>query len=78
MSIWQILIVTELSHHLATSGGVDNRRVLHFADGKIVEISGLGAGRFPTATAMFADILEHAAELVREEEDAEPGDRRRA
>jgi len=31
------------------------------ADGVIVALQGLGAGRVPTATAVFADLLEHAS-----------------
>jgi homoserine dehydrogenase len=66
------------SDFLAGARGAENRLEITTAEGRSIEIAGLGAGRFPTATAMFADILEHALLIQREQEDAEPKDRRRA
>jgi homoserine dehydrogenase len=43
---------------LAGARGPENRFRLVFADGQEVLLSGLGAGRWPTAEAMFADLLD--------------------
>ncbi len=43
---------------LAGARGPENRFVLKLADGSEQRISGLGAGRWPTAEAMFADLLD--------------------
>jgi homoserine dehydrogenase len=66
------------SDFLAGARGAENRLEITTVEGRLIELAGLGAGRFPTATAMFADILEHALLIDRREEDAEPFDRRRA
>jgi homoserine dehydrogenase len=48
---------------LAGARGAENRLEITTGDGAIVALQGLGAGRVPTATAVFADLLEHAAAL---------------
>ena len=45
---------------LARTAGAQNRLEVWAHDGTHACVSGLGAGRVPTATAMFADLLEHA------------------
>ena len=46
---------------LAGARGAENRLEITTDDGAVVLLRGLGAGRVPTATAVFADLLEHAA-----------------
>jgi homoserine dehydrogenase len=48
---------------LAGARGAENRLEITTGDGGIVALQGLGAGRVPTATAVFADLLEHASAL---------------
>jgi homoserine dehydrogenase len=48
---------------LAGARGAENRLEITTGDGAIVALQGLGAGRVPTATAVFADLLEHATAL---------------
>jgi homoserine dehydrogenase len=48
---------------LAGARGAENRLEITTADGAIIALQGLGAGRVPTATAVFADLLDHAAAL---------------
>jgi len=48
---------------LAGARGAENRLEITTGDGAVVALRGLGAGRVPTATAVFADLLEHASAL---------------
>ncbi len=48
---------------LAGARGAENRLEVTTDDGSITALRGLGAGRVPTATAVFADLLEHASVL---------------
>lgn len=52
---------------LAEARGAENRLEIMCADGTVHRLSGLGAGRVPTATAVFADVLEHARILEEDE-----------
>jgi homoserine dehydrogenase len=45
---------------LAGARGAENRLEIALEDCTTVRLHGLGAGRVPTATALFADLLEHA------------------
>jgi homoserine dehydrogenase len=45
---------------LAGTRGAENRLEITMRDGSLVRLRGEGAGRVPTATSMFADVLEHA------------------
>jgi homoserine dehydrogenase len=45
---------------LAGATGAENRLEIVTRAGEIVRLKGLGAGGVPTATAVFADILDHA------------------
>jgi homoserine dehydrogenase len=49
-----------LTDFLAETRAATNRLEITTEDGGVVTIQGLGAGRVPTATAVFADLLEHA------------------
>jgi homoserine dehydrogenase len=55
--------VLSATDFLAGARGADNRLEITTGDGVIVALQGLGAGRVPTATAVFADLLEHASAL---------------
>src|ERR1700722_16930480 len=44
---------------LADTRNAGNRLEITTADGTVTTLDGLGAGRIPTATAAFADLLEH-------------------
>jgi homoserine dehydrogenase len=45
-------------HPLASTRGAENRLVIEFENGERVCISGKGAGRWPTAEAVIADLLD--------------------
>jgi homoserine dehydrogenase len=60
--------VLALTDFLADTHGAGNGLEIVMSDGRVLTLRGLGAGRVPAATAMFADLLEHvgvieAAEL---------------
>ena len=59
-------------HPLANVSGVGNRLVINTASGRVWTVSGRGAGRWPTAEAVIADLIdlrtEAAVRLVEEEE----------
>jgi homoserine dehydrogenase len=46
--------------YLAATNGSANRLEVHTVDGRLITLDGAGAGGIPTATAVFADLLEHA------------------
>ena len=48
------------SDYLSHTRGAENRLEVTTADGTVHRISGLGAGRYPTATAILADLLDVA------------------
>lgn len=48
------------SHPLAQIHGEENRILIETADGARHELTGKGAGRWPTAESVFADIAELA------------------
>jgi homoserine dehydrogenase len=48
---------------LADTRGAENRLEIFTSDRGVHRLSGLGSGRVPTATTVFADILEHARAL---------------
>jgi homoserine dehydrogenase len=56
----RLLLATDF---LAGARGAENRLEITTGNGAIVALQGLGAGRVPTATAVFADLLDHAAAL---------------
>ena len=57
--------VLPADHYLAAAQGAENRLEIETVNGDVHRIQGLGAGRWPTATAMCADIFEHASVLQR-------------
>lgn len=54
--------------YLAGAAGEENRLVISLADGRALRVSGKGAGRWPTAEAVIADLLDVRAELRGEAE----------
>jgi homoserine dehydrogenase len=58
-----------LTDFLADTRAADNRLEITMSDGRVVTVQGLGAGRVPTATAVFADLLEHARVIEASEPD---------
>jgi len=48
------------SDFLSHTRGAENRLEVTTADGTVYRLSGLGAGRYPTATAILADLLDVA------------------
>jgi homoserine dehydrogenase len=53
-----------LSHPLAGAHNEENRFLLTDAAGKVTEVSGKGAGRWPTATSVFADVMDAQRALL--------------
>ena len=52
------LVILPADHSLAGARNEDNRFLVHRIDGKVDQVFGKGAGRWPTATAIFADVLD--------------------
>jgi homoserine dehydrogenase len=48
------------SYYFAHARGAENRLEVTTADGTVHRLSGLGAGRYPTATAVIADLIDCA------------------
>ena len=46
------------SDYLAHARGAENRLEVTTTNGTVHRVSGLGAGRYPTATAILADLLD--------------------
>jgi homoserine dehydrogenase len=56
-------LVLSLSHPLASTNGVENRLLIEPVAGTPYVVSGKGAGRWPTAEAVMADLLDIKREL---------------
>ena len=56
-----------LDHPLAHVTGVENRLLIESHSGKCWEVSGQGAGRWPTTEAVLADLFDLRRELIRNE-----------
>ncbi|MER3429365.1 MAG: hypothetical protein C4334_14995, partial [Pyrinomonas sp.] len=50
----------ESGHPLASVVGVENRLIVELEDGRRLEVGGKGAGRWPTAEAVLADLFDIA------------------
>ncbi len=57
------------SDYLAHARGAENRLEVTTTDGQVHRVSGLGAGRYPTTTAIVADLLD-VSMAAREERNA--------
>ncbi|WP_051504006.1 homoserine dehydrogenase [Sphingomonas jaspsi] len=52
-------------HPLAGARDEENRFLVTDSDGKVHQVFGKGAGRWPTATAVFADVIDAQCALLR-------------
>jgi homoserine dehydrogenase len=52
------------SHPLAGAHNEENRFLITDVEGKVHEVFGKGAGRWPTATAVFADVMDAQRALL--------------
>ena len=52
------------SHPLAVACNEENRFIVTDVDGKVHDVFGKGAGRWPTATAVFADVMDAQRALL--------------
>lgn len=67
------------SHPLALTRNEENRFLITDADGNVHDVFGKGAGRWPTATAVFADVMDaQRALLGREPLAGQPAEKLRA
>jgi homoserine dehydrogenase len=53
-----------LDHPLASTRNEENRFLVTDCDGRVHDVFGKGAGRWPTATAVFADIMDAQRALL--------------
>jgi len=53
-----------LDHPLASVSGVENRLLIQSQNGKLWEVSGRGAGRWPTTEAVLADLFDLRRDLI--------------
>ena len=58
------LVALPLSHPLAGAQNEENRFIVTAADGTVTEVFGKGAGRWPTATSVFADVMDAQRALL--------------
>ena len=58
------LIALPLSHLLAGAQNEENRFLVTGADGAVTAVFGKGAGRWPTATSVFADVMDAQRALL--------------
>jgi len=58
------IVSLPLSHPLAQCHNEENRFLVVDVDGKVHDVFGKGAGRWPTATAVFADIMDAQRALL--------------
>ena len=61
------VVALPASHPLAKARNEENRFLVTDQDGKVHRIFGKGAGRWPTATAAFADVIDAQRALLRRE-----------
>jgi homoserine dehydrogenase len=52
---------------LAHARGAENRFEVTTSDGQVRHVAGLGAGRYPTATAILADLLDVSMAIGQEQ-----------
>ena len=58
------IVSLPLSHPLAGARNEENRFLVTDAKGNVHEVFGKGAGRWPTAMAVFADIMDAQRALL--------------
>jgi homoserine dehydrogenase len=58
------IVALPLEHPLAQTRDEENRFLVTDVDGKVHDVFGKGAGRWPTATAVFADVMDAQRALL--------------
>jgi homoserine dehydrogenase len=58
------LVALPLSHPLAGAQNEENRFLVTDAEGRLIRVFGKGAGRWPTATSVFADVMDAQRALL--------------
>ena len=58
------VIALPLSHPLAGAHNEENRFLVTDSDGTVTQVFGKGAGRWPTATSVFADVMDAQRALL--------------
>jgi homoserine dehydrogenase len=58
------VVALPLSHPLAGAQNEENRFLVTSTEGKVTQIFGKGAGRWPTATSVFADVMDAQRALL--------------
>jgi homoserine dehydrogenase len=58
------IVSLPLSHPLAKARNEENRFLVTDSDGNVHDVFGKGAGRWPTATAVFADVMDAQRALL--------------
>jgi homoserine dehydrogenase len=58
------VVALPASHPLAGAMNEENRFLVTTSDGMVHEVYGKGAGRWPTATAVFADVMDAQRALL--------------
>ena len=58
------VVALPLSHPLAGARDEENRFLITDAEGNVHEVFGKGAGRWPTATSVFADVMDAQRALL--------------
>jgi homoserine dehydrogenase len=58
------ILALPASHPLAAARDEENRFLVTDAQGQVHEVFGKGAGRWPTATAVFADVMDAQRALL--------------
>jgi homoserine dehydrogenase len=53
-----------LEHPLASVNGAENRLLIHSQAGKSWQVSGRGAGRWPTTEAVLSDLFDLRRDLI--------------
>jgi homoserine dehydrogenase len=66
------IVSLPLSHPLARARNEENRFLVRDTDGFVHELHGKGAGRWPTAAAVFSDVMDVQRELVRRAPQEQP------
>lgn len=62
-----VLLSLPVSHPLAKAHDEENRFLVRDRQGKVHDVFGKGAGRWPTATAVFADVMDAQRALLARE-----------
>ena len=58
------VVSLQLSHPLAGARDEENRFLITDAEGNVHDVYGKGAGRWPTATSVFADVMDAQRALL--------------